>query len=699
MRTTVFAVGALLLLAGSARPDEGMWLLESPPRKLLEKRYGFEPTAAWLEHLQKSSVRFGAGGSASFVSPDGLVMTNHHVGRDSIQKLSTRDRNYLRDGFYAKSRSDELKCPDLQLNVLQSIQDVTARVNKAVPADATPEKAAAGRRAVIAKIEKESQEKTGLRSDVVTLYRGGLFHLYRYKKYTDVRLVFAPEGDIAHFGGDPDNFEFPRFCLDVSFFRVYEDGKPARTPHYLRWSRKGASADELVFVSGHPGRTNRLNTVAHLELARDVQYPTFLGLMRRREVTLKTWGDRSAENARRASAELMRVQNSRKLLVGMVTGLQDPAVLAQKRSEEKALRARVGQKAEAQSQFGDAWDRVEASVKDMRRLYLANQLLEGAGRGLGSPWAFNSTLFNIARTLVRSAEEKGKPNAERLREYQDANLESLKQLLFSPAPIYDDLETVKLADSLGMLAEMRGADDPLVKKVLDGKAPPARASELIRGTRLKDVAEREKLFRAGKEGIEASKDPLILLARLVDEPAREARKQYEEKVEEPQKQAYGKISNAIFALRGRDQYPDATFTLRLAFGTVKGYEENGTRVKPFTTFGGCFARAKEHGQREPFHLPKRWRDKEATLDPRVPFNFVCTADIIGGNSGSPVVNRKGELVGLIFDGNIQSLVADFAYTQAQGRAVAVDSRGILAALRDVYGATALADEIGGSKGR
>ena len=413
----------------------------------------------------------------------------------------------------------------------------------------------------------------------------------------------------------------------------------------------------------------------------------------RREVTLKTWGEPSAENARRASAELMASRTRGKLPVGMVAGLQ----IRRPGAEAARRRKRRCEVAKEPARSGSTGMRGAASRSPSRKCAVVpeNQP-EGAGR-LGSPWAFNSTLFNVARTLVRHAEEKDRPNAERLREYQDANLESLKQLLFSPAPIYEDLETVKLGDSLGMFAELRGADELLVKQVLDGKAPPARASELIRGSKLKDVAEREKLFRAGKKGIEASGDPLVWLARLVDGAAREARQRYEEKVEEPQKQAYGKISNAIFALRGQDQYPDATFTLRLAFGTVKGYQENDARVEPFTTFGGAFSHAEEHGQREPFRLPKRWQDRKGKLDARVPFNFVCTADIIGGNSGSPVVNRKGQVVGLIFDGNIQSLVADFAYTEAQGRAVAVDSRGILAALRDVYGATALADEITGSK--
>jgi hypothetical protein len=689
--TAALALG----LATLARADEGMWLFNAPPGKVLSKQYGFVPDAKWLEHVQKSSVRFGAGGSASFVSPDGLVMTNHHVGRATIARLSTRDKDYQRDGFYAHTRDAELKCPALELVVLQSIEDVTARVNAAVK-PGTPAEQAAARRAVIAAIEKVAA-KSGQRADVVTLYQGGLYHLYRYKKYTDVRLVFAPEGDAAHFGGDPDNFEYPRYCLDVAFFRVYEDGKPARVPHHLKWSAAGAKAGELVFVSGHPGRTSRLHTVAQLTFARDVQYPTFLNLMRRREVTMKVWADRSAENARRATGELLRVQNSRKLLVGMVAGLQDPAVLDRKRADEKALRQRIDQDEGLQKRFGSAWGAVEESVQAMRKLYRANQLLEGAGRGLGNPWAFNSTLFNFARTLVRHAEEKDRPNAERLREYQDANLDSLKQLLFSPAPIHADFESVKLADSLAMFAEFRGAEEALVKKVLNGKSPTARAAELIKGTKLQGVAERKRLFDGGKEAMDASADPLIALARLVDRPARGIRKQYEERVEEAQKQAYARISGALFALRGQDQYPDATFTLRLAFGKVLGYEEDGKKVEPFTTLGGAFRHAEEHGHRPPFSLPKKWMDRRTKLDATVPFNFVCTADIIGGNSGSPVVNRQGEVVGLIFDGNIQSLVADFAYPEGLGRAVAVDSRGIVAALRQVYAAAALADEITGKK--
>jgi hypothetical protein len=692
MRNAILAVLAGTILAVCARADEGMWLYNAPPLKILKDRYQFEPDANWLEHLQKSSVRFGQGGSASFVSPDGLVMTNHHVGRDALTKLSTKDRALAVIGFQAKSRDEELKCHDLELVVLQSMVDVTDKVNGAVKADAKPDEAEKARRAAMNTIEKEALDKLDknrYRCDVVTLYQGGQYHLYTYKKYTDVRLVFAPDGAIAHFGGDPDNFEYPRYCLDMCFFRVYEDGKPAKVDHYLKWSEAGAKEDELVFVSGHPGRTSRLNTVAHLTFNRDVQYPSLLSMFRRREVVYKTWADRDAENARRAMGELMRVQNSRKLLTGMVDGLLTPAIFEKKIADEKALRAEV--------KDDEAWKQIETSVDEMRTLYRPYQLFEASGRGLGSPWVFNTQLFGIARTLVRYAEEKEKPNAERLREYRESNLESLKQLLFSPAPIYDDFETVKLADSLSLFAEMRTADAPLVKRILDGLPPSARAAELIKSTKLRDVAERKKLFEGGKPALEASDDPMIRLAMLVDAPSRQIRKQYEEKVEEPQHQAYGKISRAIFAAKGKDQYPDATFTLRLAFGTVKGYEENGKKVAPWTTFGGAFKHADDHGGRDPFDLPKSWTDKRDKIDPNVPFNIVCTADIIGGNSGSPVVNKKGEVVGLIFDGNIQSLVADFAYTDTQGRAVAVHSRGIIESLRQVYGVTALADEITGKK--
>ena len=686
----------LLLLTIAARADQGMWLFTSPPTKILKERYGFEPDAKWLEHLQKSSVRF-PGGSGSFVSPDGLVMTNHHVARATLAKISTKEHNIARDGYYAKSRDDEMKCPDLELICLQSVEDVTDKVNAAVKPDMQPADAEKARRGAMNTIEKESLDKTGLQSDVVTLYQGGQYHLYRYKKYTDVRLVFAPDGGIAHFGGDPDNFEFPRYCLDMTFFRVYEDGKPAKVEHYLKWSTGGAAEDELVFVSGHPGRTSRLNTLAHLEYFRDVAYPHNLSVLRRREVLMKTYSHRSAENARRAASEYLGVQNGRKLYVGMMEGLQNPVIIGEKVAEEKALRREVETDPALKKAYGDAWDQVAESVKEQRQLARPYALVEGGGRGLSTGQAFNSQLFGFARALVRYADEKDKPNAERLREFRESALPSLKTLLFSPAPIYDDFEALKLGDSLGMFVEMQGADDALVKMVLDGKSPYARAAELVKGTKLRDVAARKELFDGGKAAVEASDDPLIKLARLVDPPARTLRKHYEEKVEEPQQQAYAKISKAIFALRGKNQYPDATFTLRLAFGTVKGYEENGGKVAPFTTLGGAFRHAEDHANKEPFDLPERWLRSKDKLDPKVPLNFVCTADIIGGNSGSPVVNRKGEVVGLIFDGNIQSLVADFAYTDAQARAVAVDSRGIIEALRKVYDAGALADEMTGKK--
>jgi hypothetical protein len=687
---------ALLTLAPAAVGDEGMWLFTSPPTKLLKERYGFEPDEKWLTHLQKSSVRFPSG-SGSFISPDGLVMTNHHVARGTLVKLSTRERNIARDGFLAKTRADELKCPGLELVVLQQIEDVTDRVQAAVKPGLAPAEADRARRAAISALEKEASEKTKLQCDVVTLYQGGQYHLYKYRKHTDVRLVWAPEGDIAHFGGDPDNFEFPRFCLDACFFRVYEDGKPARVEHYLKWSADGSREGDLVFVSGHPGRTSRLNTVAHLEHFRDHAYPATLGWLRRQEVLMKTYSERSAENARQAMGEYLRVQNGRKLYVGMMDGLQSPAIFAEKRAEEKKLRDAVLNDPSLKKAYGDAWSEVEATVKAMRELSRDHGLLEGRGRGLSVGQGLNSQYFAIARALVRHAAETAKPNGERLREFRDTALPSLKGQLLSPAPIHPAFEAVKLGDALSLLAESRGGDDELVRKFLEGKSPYARAAELVSRTKLGDVAVRKALLEGGQKAIEASDDPMIRLALLTDPHARALRRQVEERVEEPQRQAYAKISRALFELRGKDQYPDATFTLRLAFGTVKGYEEGGKEVPAFTSLRGVFERSKLHGGREPFHLPERWRARQDRIEPGAPFNFVCTADIIGGNSGSPVVNRKGEVVGLIFDGNIQSLAADFAYTEKQARAVAVDSRGILEALRTVYDAEALVAEVTGKK--
>jgi hypothetical protein len=694
MRRTLFpptlVVLAMIMLAPKVRSDEGLWLFNNPPLKHLKDKYQFEPDAKWLEHVQKSSVRFNSGGSGSFVSADGLVMTNHHVGLETLQKLSKKGTDYVKDGFYAKTRAEEAKALDLELNVLMEIVDVTEQVKRAVPADLTPEKAFEARRAVIARIEKDSEDKTGLRSNVITLYQGNQYHLYRFKRYTDVRLVFAPEQSIAFFGGDPDNFAYPRYDLDICLFRVYEDGKPAKIDHYLRWSKKGVHDNELTFVSGHPGNTNRLNTVAELEYLRDVGYPFLLHRLHRWEVMLSIYSNESAENERKAKDLLFGVANSRKAREGGLAGLLDPALMARKRADEKVLRAAVA-KNSALKDAANAWDRIDLAMK-VRAANIKRFTMLEAGA------AFNTTLFGYARTLVRAADEFAKPNEKRLSEFAESDKKSLELRLFSKRPIYDDFEMVKLADALTWLCEVLGFDDKLVQKVLDGKSPRQRAADLILGTRLKDVGERKKLYAGGKDAVNASTDSLILLAKLVDKESRAVRKVLESEVEEVKRQAYDQIARAKFAVEGASTYPDATFTLRLSFGVVKGYEENGKQIPFETTFAGLYERSAEHSNKPPFDLPQRWLDRKGKLNLKVPFNFVCTADIIGGNSGSPVINKNAEVVGLVFDGNIQSLVWDFVYTEQQARTVAVCSEGIIEALRSVYDAGDLAEELvnGGS---
>ena len=671
----------LAMAVFQTRGDEGMWLLNNPPKKLLKEKYNYEPSDAWLANVQQAAVRFNSGGSGAFVSADGLVITNHHVGADALQKMSTPDRDLVAKGYYAKTRDDELKCVDLELNVLVSIEDVTKRVNEAVKSDMSAADAQKARRAVINTIQKESLDKTGLRSDVITLYHGGQYDLYRYKKYTDVRLVFAPEKDIAFFGGDPDNFEYPRYDLDICFFHVYENGKPAKVEHYLPWSKNGAGDGELVFVIGNPGHTDRLDTVKHLEFLRDVQFPSSLRTIFRREVLLSTYSQRSLENARQAMDELFGYQNSRKARIGGLAGLQDPAIMQRKRDDEKQLRAAVAKDPALKDDVG-AWDDVSKTLDQWKEIFVDWGCLE-----VGS--AFNSDLFHIARILVRMAEEDTKDNAQRLPEFGQSGRESLEQQLYSEAPIYDDLEAAKLGDSLSMFMERAGAENEWVRKTLQGKSPQARADELVRGSRLKDVAFRKELAKGGRTAIDGSNDPMILLARLIDPPSRELRKTYDEKVDEPMKQAYAKIAKASFAINGTDTYPDATFTLRLAFGQVKGYKQDGKDIPPWTTIGGTFQHADLHGSKPPFALPQTWLQPPQALNMDTPFNFVSTADIIGGNSGSPVVNKAGEYCGIIFDGNIQSLVLDFTYTDEQARAVSVHSSAILEALKKVYQADAL----------
>ena len=686
-RPLAFVLLALAALVCSARADEGMWLLTRPPTEHLKKQYGFEPSKEWLRHVQRSCVSMGA--SASLVSPNGLVMTNHHVGRGQLQKLSTAERNLLETGFVARSRSEELRCPDMEVNILWDITDVTGRVTAAVKPDMGAAEANTARQKTIAEITKKAEEDTGLNCRVVTLYHGGQYHLYCSKRHTDVRLVMAPEGDIAHFGGDTDNFEYPRFCLDMCFFRVYEDGEPLKTDDYLRWSVNGAAEGELVFVAGNPGRTQRLYTVDHLRFLRDVSYPNALASLWRREVQLQSFVARGAENARIASGDLMGVQNGRKARTGMLAGLLDPSVFQAKMAEEKKLRHAVTANEDYRVQWGGAWEELAAALNAYEGWQERHSALDGRMASGGSQ------LFSIARHLVRLAEELPKPNSDRLREYRDSSLDSLYLRLYSPAPIYDDLEIDRLASAFSHVAETFGAEDPFTMKILAGKSPRVRAVELVRGTKLKDVALRKEIAGGGAAAIAASTDPMIRLTYDLDPDARVLRKRYEDEVEGTEEAAYAKIGAARFAVLGEGVYPDATGSLRLTYGQVKGYVEDGRTVPAFTDFAGLYERHKARGAADPFRLPRSWLDRRDKLNLSTPYNFVCTADVVGGNSGSPVFNKKGEVVGLVFDGNIHTLVWNTIYTDETARTVAVDSRAIIESLRKIYDADSLADELVG----
>ncbi len=682
----VLAFFSLQTLPFTALADEGMWTFNNVPRADIKKKYGFEVTDDWLKKVQLASVRFNNGGSGSFVSPTGLVLTNYHIVEDIVNEVSTPEKDLAKEGFVAHTRAEEIKAPSLELNVLMSIEDVTTRVNGAVKTGMSDAEAFAARRAEISAIEGESNKNTGLRSDVIALYQGGQYNLYRYKKYTDVRLVFVPEFQAAFFGGDPDNFNFPRFNIDMALVRIYENDQPVHPANYFKWSTAGTKEGSLVFVTGNPGSTARLNTVAHLQELRDTSIPIILRLLERRETMLKKYMALGDEQTRRAQNELNSIQNALKVYRGQLQGLKDKSLMGRKATEEEALRKSIAANPDRQKMYGDAWDAIAKAHQGLPSYIRERRIFDQAS-------GFNTTTFGFARTLVRLAAENEKPNAERLPEYTDARRASLELALYSPAPIHDDFEKLKLADSLEFMVELLGADNPLAKQVLDGKTPQARANELIEGTKLKDPAYRKELAAGGRQSIESSTDPMIVLARLVDPKAREVRKRYENEVTGVERASYSKIARALFETEGTKLYPDATFTLRLSYGAVKGYLENGKKVPPFTTLGGLYERSGQFKSAFPYNLPPRWTEKKSAVDLKTPFNFVSTNDIIGGNSGSPTINEKGELVGLIFDGNIQSLVGDFIYDESVNRAISVDSRAMLEVLRKVFEANDIAAEL------
>ncbi len=680
---TILGAGSISFRSLTA--DEGMWTFDNPPTKLLQDRYGFTPTQEWLDHVRLASIRFNDGGSGSFVSAHGLALTNHHVALGQLQKVSTPEKDYVKDGFLAHSEAEEMKCPDLELNVLESMENVTARVLAVLKPGMSDKDALDARKAEIAKIEKESMDATGFRSDVISLYQGGEYWLYRYKKYTDVRLVFAPEQQTAFFGGDPDNFTYPRYDIDMALFRAYENGKPADTPQYLKWNSKGSADGDLVFVSGNPGSTSRLETVAQLDFARDYGYPITLQILNQRLAILQKYSAEGAEQERQALNMIFGIQNSVKALTGEYNGLLDKSLMAKKQKEEADFRARVDANPEWRQDYGSAWSEIEQAERKFQP-----RAKQARFRGVGG-----SRIWGNALTIVEYVAEVQKPDGQRLDGFHDSELESLKFRLLSPAPVYPQMEELLIADGLARTARELGPDDPFVKAALGGRPADEVAHELVTNTKIGDAAFRKSLLEGGAAAVAASNDPMVVVARNVDPSVREIRKWVEDNVESVETKAGEQIGKARFAVYGKSTYPDATFTLRLSYGTVKGYPMNGTEAPPLTTLYGLYDRSLSFNKKPPFDLAPVYWERKDQLDLSTPVNFVTTNDIIGGNSGSPVINRDGEIVGLIFDGNIESLVGDFVYDDSTNRAVAVDTAVMTEVMRKLYDAGSLADELEG----
>jgi hypothetical protein len=666
------------------RPEFGtMWTFDAPPFDYWRRTYGWSPDQKWLDHVRLASVRL-PNCSASFVSARGLVMTNHHCGRECTASASPPDSNYVVTGFSAGTLADEKKCAGLYVDQLQSIENVTTRVRGAITGS-TPAQQAAQRTAVISQIQNECQQQTQLTCQVVTLYQGGIYSLYRYRRFNDIRLVMAPEESIAFFGGDPDNFTYPRYDLDLTLLRVYENNQPYQPTDYLKWSPAGATENELVFVVGNPGSTGRLNTVAQMEYLRDIGYPATLAAYKRLLAIYPVLEQTDTSAARRYQNTIFGIANSQKAVTGYRAGLLDTASMAKKRAFERELRARVAANPQLQAQYGGAWDAIARAQSELASF--SPQLLY---YGFGG----NSQLLQLAAGLVRVATEAGKPDSARLMQYRGPGLENIKRQIVMPNPIDTAYERMAIAAQLRAAQAALPANDPFLRAALNGKTPEQAAADLVRNTRITDPAVRQQLVQGGLPAITASTDPLIVFARAVDPLARTqlARANALNAIIASNSE---KIGQAMFATYGTNLPPDATFTLRISDGLVKSYPSNGTIAPYKTTFYGLYERSAAFDNKDPFKLPQRWVDRKANLDMSTPYDFVSTNDIIGGNSGSPVINRNAEVVGLVFDSNIEGVSNRFIFTTEVGRTVSVHSRAITEALRKMYDGSRIADELQG----
>jgi len=674
-------VGLLLPMAAFA--DEGMWTFDNFPSATVKTKYGVNLDKAWLDRVQGAAVRLSTGCSASVVSASGLVLTNHHCVRDCAQALSSAGRDYVETGFMAAKRDDEKLCPGMQAEVLATISDATQRITKAA-AGKTGRDFVEARDGEIAAVEKEgcAGKEEKYRCQVVTLYQGGQYKLYTYRKYDDVRLVFAVEGATAFFGGDPDNFNFPRYDLDCSFVRLYDDGKPAATPDHLTWSTAPPKDGEPLFVAGNPGTTQRLLTAEQLETLRDLNLPETLILFSELRGRLLRFAEESPEHARIADDLLFGIENSFKAYRGEEKALVDPALIAAAHKNDADLKARVAKDAKLAAATGNPWADTAKAQVSLKALYMRYGMTESRA-------GFGSDLFRYGRLLVRAAAEKSKPNTERLPEYTDSRLALLSKSILDPQPVYPDLEQVTLEFWLSKLRENLTADSDGTKLFL-GKDSPETLSARLAKSKLSDPKVRKALWDGGMAAIQASSDPMIKYVLATDGMSRGVRKDYENRVTGPVDRAAQKIAAARFAIYGTSIYPDATFSLRLSYGKVEGWTDNGVTVPAFTYYRGLWDRAT--GQ-FPFALTPRWKNAQSKVDPGTVFDFVSDNDIIGGNSGSPAIDAQANVLGAIFDGDIESLGGDFGFDDRVNRAVSVSTAAITEALKNVYGDQSLVAEL------